>query len=116
MYFYSDEHEKNFAVMLKRYPVGNKDPEYRAACYVIAHPEIFHKATKRKWEWPFGDGEESWVDQEDFSHGIRLLIDSARHLYGGGSHPFSLLDGVSTWDTGNFYVFLQACEIRKGWA
>lgn len=112
MYFYDSEHEANFEKMLERFPAGRKNPEYRAACYIIAHPEIYPKATKKKWEFPF----QEWRDTEDFSRGITLLIDAGFHLFNGGNHPFNLMDGIATWDTGNFSVFMQACEIRKGWA
>lgn len=112
MYFYDDQHEGNFEKMLDRFPKGKKDPEYRTACYIIAHPEIYPKATRQNWEYPFDD----WMETEDFSSGFRLLIDLGLHLYGGGRHPFNLQDGISTWDTANYSVFMQACEIRKGWA
>lgn len=111
MYFYNETHEQNFENMLERFPEGKANREYRVACYIIAHPEIFPKATKQEWEFPFDD----WTEQEDFSTGIRLLIDLGWHLYGGGHHEFNLMDGIGTWDTGNYSVFQQACEIRKGW-
>lgn len=110
MYFLDANHEANFHAVLSRWPQGAKDPEYRVACYILAHPEIYAKATRRKWEYPFDD----WMEQEDFSHGVRLLIDLGFHLYGGGRHSFNLMDGLSTWDVGNYQVFVQACEIRKG--
>ncbi|MNI83289.1 hypothetical protein D3C87_1057390 [compost metagenome] len=112
MYFYDSAHETNFDRMIERYPAAKVDREYRVACYIIAHPEIFLKATRQQWENIFDD----WTEQEDFSSGIRLLVDLGLHLYGGGSHSFNLLDGIGTWDTGNYSVFKQACEIRKGWA
>ncbi len=112
MYFYDSTHEANFTKMLKAWPQGNKDPEYRVACYVVAHPEIFNKATRKEWEFIF----DNWMEQEDFSSGIKLLVDMGLHLYGGGQHSFNVLDGIATWDTGNYQVFTQACEIRKGWA
>lgn len=112
MYFYDEQHEENFKKMLQRYPAGEKDREYRVACYIIAHPEIFPKATKQNWEFPF----EKWRETEDFSHGIKLLVNLGFHLFNGGDGPFDLIDGIVTWDTGNFSVFQQACEIRKGWA
>lgn len=112
MYFYNAEHEANFTWMLERFPQGKDNREYRTACYIIAHPEIFPKATRKEWGFVFDD----WMEQEDFSSGIRQLVNLGLHLYGGGRHPFNLMDGISTWDTGNYQVFLQACEIRKGWA
>jgi len=112
LYFYNSSHEVNFTRMLEMYPAAKNDTEYRAACYIIAHPEIFPKATRHEWEHIFDD----WMEQEDFSSGIRLLVDLGLHLFGGGRHPFNLLDGISTWDTANYSVFKQACEIRKGWA
>jgi hypothetical protein len=113
LYFYDNAHERNFENMLELFPQGKNDPEYRVACYIIAHPEIYPKANRKKWEFAF---DEWTTEQEDFSSGIRLLIDLGLHLYGGGRHPFNLMDGIGTWDTGNFQVFLQACEVRKGWA
>lgn len=112
MYFYDDRHEANFVKMVERFPLGKDDPEYKVACYIIAHPEIFHKATRQNWVNPFDD----WMDEEDFSSGIRYLVNLGLHLYGGGRHEFNLMDGLATWDTGNYQVFKQACEIRKGWA
>lgn len=112
MYFYSDQHEANFETMISRFPFGKSDSEYRVGCYIVAHPEIFPKATKKSWENIFDD----WMEEEDFSSGIRLLVDLGLHLFGGGSHPFNLLDAITTWDTGNYSVFVQACEIRNGWA
>ena len=112
MYFYNDNHQFNFESLLTRFPLGKSDPEYRAGCYIVSHPEIFHKATRRASDDLFDD----WMTQEDFSSGIRLLVDLGLHLFGGGRHPFNLLDGISTWDTGNYSVFKQACETRKGWA
>lgn len=112
MYFYNEQHQVNFETMLTRFPVGKSDPEYRVGCYIVAHPEIFLKATRKPWGNIFDD----WMVEEDFSSGIRLLVDLGLHLFGGGSHNFNLLDGVTTWDTGNYSVFHQACEIRKGWA
>jgi hypothetical protein len=96
--------------MLERYPAGKNDPEYRVACYIVAHPEIFQKATKQMWENPFDD----WMDEEDFSSGYRLLIQLGLHLYNGGRDPYPLLDGLATWDVRNYEVFKQACEIRRG--
>ncbi|BFH18308.1 hypothetical protein J6TS7_32380 [Paenibacillus dendritiformis] len=112
MYFYDALHEANFSKMLEKFPQGKKDREYRVACYIIAHPEIFPKATRKDWDTPFDD----WMEEEDLSSGFRLLVDLGLHLFGGGSHSFNLMDGISTWDTGNYSVFVQACEIRKGWA
>lgn len=111
MYFYNDQHEQNFEAMLERFKEGKSDPEYRVGCYIVAHPEIFYKATQQEWEFLFDD----WMKQ-DFSQGIQYLIDLGLHLYGGGSHPFNLTLSIGTWDTGNYEVFKQACEIRKGWA
>lgn len=112
MYFYDDKHEANFAKMVERFPLSKNDNEYKVACYVFAHSEIFEKATRKNWNDIFDD----WMEQEDFSTSIRLLIDLALHLFGGGSHAFKLADGIAAWDTANFQVFQTACEIRKGWS
>lgn len=46
MYFYDDKHEANFAKMVERFPLSKNDNEYKVVCYVIAHSEIFEKATR----------------------------------------------------------------------
>lgn len=112
MNFYNDAHEANFADMLQRFPIAKTDPEYRVGCYIVAVPEIYAKATRQQW----GDLFDEWTTTEDFSSGFRVLLDLGIHLFGGGSHPVNLSDGIAAWDTGNFEVFRQACEIRKGWA
>ncbi|MUT68501.1 DUF2538 family protein [Paenibacillus sp. NEAU-GSW1] len=112
MYFYNEYHQFNFHVMLEKYPIAQQNAEYRVACYIVAHPEIYEKATRKSWENIFDE----WMDTEDFSRGIQLLIDLGLHLYGGGFHRFDLLYGIETWDIGNYSVFKQACEIRKSFA
>lgn len=110
MYFYDESHEINFQEMLNRFPSAVKDKEYRVGCYIAAHPEIFFFShAQKEWDYIFDE----WTDTEDFSHGIKLLIDLGIHLYGGGRHPFNLLDGLSVWDSRNIQVFKQAVEIRK---
>lgn len=110
MVFYNDEHKDNFHAMLGRWPQGEYDRQYRVACYIMAVPDIYSKATKQRWSLPF----DAWCEQEEFSHGSRLLIDLGFYLFNGGQHAFNLNDRLSLRKTGLSPVFQQACQIREG--
>lgn len=109
MYFLNEDHKKNYALALELYPESRGSTEYQVGCYIMAHPEIFPKTGMKRRIGVF----EGWIRQ-DFSTGIRLLIDAGRNMYGGGRVKFNLNDGITTWDAGNLGVFITACEIRKG--
>jgi hypothetical protein len=43
IYFVNEQHEKNYARTLRRWPLATKDTEYQAACYILSVPMIYHK-------------------------------------------------------------------------
>lgn len=109
IYFVSQEHRENLFIMFERFPRGKESRDFLVACYIIAHPEIFRKATGKEWDYPFDD----WVEKQDFSSGFRRLIDAGFHIYSGGTWSFNLSDGLASWDESLLKVFLQACILWR---
>jgi hypothetical protein len=114
VYFINEAHKDNFLDLLNKFPVAQKDKQYRQACYIVAVPEIYRKAkdfiNESPVDWSF-----DYLDDKlniDFSNAYQELIKCAVHLWNG--HPgFSLYDGLATWDSENFQVFWTAIEIVK---
>ncbi|ANB66152.1 hypothetical protein GFC29_3833 (plasmid) [Anoxybacillus sp. B7M1] len=114
MYFVDDEHRKFFELLLKQFPVAQHDKQYRVACYIVAHPEIYRRVSQliedSPMEWYF-----DWKAGEieiDFSSGFRKLLEAAAHLW-NGDDAFSLYDALHTWDKTCFNMFVQAIIIAR---
>lgn len=110
IYFVSPKHKDNLIKLTTEiYSEANRSRDYLVACYVIAHPEIYHKATKKASSYPFDE----WVNNQDFSSGFQKLVALGFHIYNGGQYPFNLSDGLATWDDELFKVFLQTCKLWR---
>lgn len=74
--FLSAEHEVNFAKLMGKYPQVKSASDYRAACYILAFPDVFeHVGDLEGLQWPFSwcydfeTVEVSEDDDWDFSRG-----------------------------------------------
>lgn len=119
MYFVSPKHEDNFYQLLRRYPVGQRDREYKTGFYIVAHPEIYHHCDGN----PVSDGDSpfDWYFDESnvspckagLSSGFLALVRAGINLF-NNHEDFSLYLSLGTWGDELFKVFVQACEIRRG--
>lgn len=60
LYFIDEFHEKNYEILLKKFPQAQKSSEYECAIYVVSLPEIFEKIEGHPGQYPF-----SWVKAQE---------------------------------------------------
>ncbi|EJW13800.1 DUF2538 family protein [Paenibacillus alvei] len=127
IWFSTKEHGENFAHLVERFS-AHKNPEYAAACYVAAHPEIYYRI---KWEnsdgpigWYWGewigkdDDDENgyWTESEivgQLSSSYRGLVRAAVELYTGSHHYFNFTEWLGNAGDEVYKLFVQALEIRR---
>lgn len=127
VWFSSGTHKDNFNVLLERFR-AYKNPEYAAACYVAAHPEIYLKIDWNncdgpiEWYW----GEWTGIDDDDengyykeseivgqLSSAYRGLVRASVELYTGRQHYFDLMGWLGNAGDEVYKLFVQVLEIRR---
>lgn len=127
IWFPSDTHYNNFIKLIKKFKAA-RNPEYAAACYILAHPEIFNRVDWEKcidpftWYWgkwigqdendPNGYFEESQVVSK-LSSSYRSLVRAAVELFCGNKVRFDLMAFISNADDDVYRIFIQSLEIRR---
>lgn len=123
VWFASREHFDNFMQLANQFKV-NQDPEYAAACYVFAHPEVYRKinwktVTENPAGWYWGE----WIEEEGrwteseivgmLSSAYRSLVRGAVELFTGSKCYFDLMELLGNAGDEVYRVFIQALEIRR---
>lgn len=128
MYFVNQAHKKNLEKLAEVFPAVRKNSEYRAACYIAAHPEIFKcfsidKQQHGPFDWYFDylDNPEDFIKRRDrnetsgdtapLTGQTRELVELALNLWNG--HQFDLSYGLSMWDGDLYRLALQAIDLRR---
>ncbi len=126
MYFVNDEHQENFEVLLKKYPVAQDDSQYQAGFYIVAHPVIFDHCNGNPvsdnhgpFDWYFDDLEKPNPYRAGLSSGFLYLARTGLNLYNNHVHDepfdnFSPYLALGTWGDELFRVFVEACQLRRG--
>lgn len=129
MFFVNNQHKRNFEAITVKFPGVIKNSEYRAACYIAAHPEIFkcfelNKQNHGPFDWYFDylhdpddfiarrDRGKTSGDTAPLTGSTRLLVELAINLW-GGSIPVNLADGLVLWDSDLYRVAMQAIDLRR---
>ncbi|PEM55466.1 hypothetical protein [Bacillus wiedmannii] len=118
MYFANEEHERNYIRLLDAKGIEpGDDPEYEAAFYITAHPEI-HKCfdwTLCRIEYsPLGELLSPEEDIKGVNPGALTgttlpLVKAGQSLFNG--YKVALSD-LPLYNEEFFQVFFQACKIR----
>ena|GEM_PF-6422115 len=66
MFFYDEVQEKNFLGLVEEYPKATTNFQYRIACYIMSHPEIYYKVNDRTMpmEWAFNMAEGKFIEKK----------------------------------------------------
>lgn len=128
MFFVNYQHRINFNSLIIKFPQAIKESDYRSACYIAAHPEIFkcfelgkQKESPFDWYFDYLNDPEDFVKRRDqgkttgdtapLSGGTRPLLDLALNLWNGRS--FDLSYCLSMWDEELYRVALQSIELKR---
>ncbi|MCP3033562.1 DUF2538 family protein [Halobacillus sp. A1] len=123
MYFYNEEHEKNYNVLTRIYSNAQSNSEYRVNCYIASLPEIYKLLDiDQLTPGPGGPISSLMIFAEDgkqeFNH--PGLTSSSKNLASVGqslynSHPVDLAKviGVCNNDRKLFLVVVQALKIAS---
>lgn len=128
MYFVNAEHQLNFDKLAKKFPVIKNSIQYRATCYIAAHPEIF-KCFKLElqedgpfdWYFDYLEDPDKFVKRriEGKTTGNTApltgqtveLVNLALNLWNG--REFDLSSGITEWNETLYRVALQAIQLRR---
>lgn len=130
IYFVNEQHERNFKETLIRWPVAQKDSEYRAACYILSVPMIYEKVSSLiptfekpvdwiwNWETAYNNELRKRLDiteklkvSYDLTGSMVALGKLALNLWNNYEY-FNLLDSISNLDSDNYNVMICAINIR----
>jgi len=108
-FFVDQEHQDAFLHLVIFHNCA-KDREYTAAFYILAADSELRKKGARF----ITDGGIDWnrIDRQDWSHGYKLLVSLAKHLF-RSSGKIELVQGMGTWGDNLYNVAMQAIRIRK---
>ncbi|MEY8351664.1 hypothetical protein AALF16_26075 [Bacillus cereus] len=125
MYFVNKEHERNYITLMekKNFSPG-QDPEYEAAYYITAHPEIYKCFDWNVYSTPnsplgsflytYDDDEDEKEETKGFS--FAPLTESTWQLVKVGQSLFNgykvNLSDFPLYNEEMFNVLMQACRIR----
>lgn len=128
MYFVNKAHKMNFERMNEVFPRARKNSEYRATCYIAAHPEIFKCFAPDKqehgpfsWYFDYLENPEDFIVRRDrgetggdpapLTGQTKELVELALNLWNGRACDLSF--GLSIWDRDLYQVALQAIDLRR---
>lgn len=135
IYFIDDQHEQNFQKVLERWPSGQKNTEYRAACYILSVPMLFDKVGHMlndfqnptdwiwRWEWKYtvskqydelDDEEREEAEREipyDLTGSMVQMGRLALNMWNGYDN-FNLMHCMASLDEENYKVLMCAMNIR----
>lgn len=127
VWFSSKEHGVNFTKLLEKFNC-HKNQEYAAACYIVSHPEIYHRVDWNKSSGPIGWYWGEWIGEDDddengywsesaivgqLSSAYRGLVQSAVELYTGSKHYFNLMGWLGNAGDEVYKLFVQSLDIRR---
>ena len=134
--FIDKEHEKNYGLLKRKFPVATVDTEYQSACYISSIPMIFYKFSDKlddydspldwiiNWQMKnhFKDENET---EEEYQERIQVEVDYnltssmiqlgrlALNLFNGYEY-FNLMDCLGSLDDNNVEVLKTAIDVRLG--
>ncbi|MBS4032289.1 MAG: hypothetical protein KGZ63_12845 [Clostridiales bacterium] len=111
MFFVSEQHKENYKIFHRRlYSSWSK--EYKAAAYILAHPELFSKCQKYFTERGFNAL--ALFKNEKFSSSYTMLVKLAHNLFSGKNYRnCSFRDLLGTLDDSNCRVMGQAVQLLR---
>lgn len=117
MYFVDDHHAVNYKLTQLQWEYAENDPEYAAACYLLAVPMVFEHIVHHldKQETPV-DWIIQWEEDDsayDLSTGAIQLGRLALHLW-NGHEPFHLLACLESLQGHHYDVVKTAMDVRLG--
>lgn len=117
MYFVDDHHAVNYKLTQIQWGFARNDPEYAAACYLLAVPMVFEKIV---FDLDEHDTPVDWMIQweeddsaYDLCTGAVELGRLALHLW-NGSGPFHLLQCLESLQGHHYDVVKTAMDVRMG--
>lgn len=126
MYFFNDDHKKNYRKLQLRFPQVRNDVEYQSACYLCSVPGIFNRFNINELEhgpfdWLYDDislreqtTEESerlyWLRSSRGDYYLALL---GLQFWNGNRNDFQLNNALYNWNIEYLKVFEQACKIYR---
>ncbi len=117
MYFVDDQHEVNYTITKLQWQDAKTDPEYAAACYILAVPIIFEKIVD---ELETHGSPVDWIlDWEEEAAAYDLcgaaveLGKLALHLWNGCTQ-FHLLQCLQSLQGHHYDVVKTAMDVRMG--
>lgn len=117
MYFVDDHHAVNYKLTQIQWEFAQHDPEYAAACYLLAVPMVFEKIV---FDLDEHDTPVDWMIQweeddsaYDLCAGAIELGRLALHLW-NGSGPFHLLQCLESLQGHHYDVVKTAMDVRMG--
>ncbi|WP_426452027.1 DUF2538 family protein [Paenibacillus sp. S-38] len=112
IHFVNAEHRHNFGKLLVLFG-SYEDREYSAACYVLAHPEIYRKVNWARTESPFDFLKWRGADRVALSTGFRNIVALAANLF-NPANKFNLMEAMMSCGPELMAVFESAVAIRAG--
>ena len=124
IWFVSNSHRENFEKLVERFK-ASRNAEYRAACYICAHPEIHYRVDWEnasgpiEWYWGewIGDDDNGYLIESEkvayLSSAYRGLVRAAVELYTGRKHYFDLMGFLGNAGDEVYKLFVQMMEIRR---
>lgn len=118
MYYANENHKRNYLRLLtERGTKHGEDPEYEAAFYITAYPEIHKCFDWNKFETEFSplgallskQPEECGVSTAPLTSSTLPLVQAGQSLFNG--YKVDLSD-LALYNEELFNVFMQACKIR----
>jgi hypothetical protein len=125
LYFYDKKHEENYNSLLSQFPQAESNFQYRVACYITAHPEIYFKVKRKRMPmaWAFDMAMDEF--KVDFTNGYHQLIKAGMNLWNGWNgwskkagdpgdyKAFDIDYALGILDESNYQVLMQAIKIRR---
>lgn len=121
-WYANEQHKENFDKIAVKFPLALTNGQYRAACYIAAHPEIFKcfkldKQINGPFDWVFARLEpDAGLDSSTgttapLTGNTWALVHLALNLWNG--REFDLESGLTLWDRDLYTVALRAMDLRR---
>ncbi|MEI5986291.1 hypothetical protein VJ786_15415 [Sphingobacterium sp. PU5-4] len=119
MYYANEDHKRNYLRLLTEKGIKHgKDPEYEAAFYITAYPEIHKCFNWNEFETEYSPlgallskEQQQGVSTAPLTSSTLPLVQAGQSLFNG--YKVNLSD-LALYNEELFNVFVQACKIRGG--
>lgn len=130
IYFVDAHHKRNYGALLVKFPQAKTQGDYRAACYIAAHPEIFKcfNAFKQKngpfgWYMEYLEDPDAFIERRDkgettgdtapLTGQTRKLVNIGLHLFNSDNKADADFAAVMDLQPDLYLVVLQALDLVR---